>query len=181
MRQPCGRRSRPFTASRWPSDARRCPAMGRSSPAPRHGRPPSWRNGEESEAGERANAARREREGPGHRQHGRRTEMQSVTLRSIARTSRGLSRWQSRLRGCGATRRYASVAVTGHAVFGRSLRAGFSAAISAPLRFSLPSLSPPLAGARCALRLPGRRPRPASQSRNRTGRPGQWLTISLST
>ena len=63
--------------------------MGRSSPAPRHGRPPSWRNGEESEAGERANAARREREGPGHRQHGRRTEMQSVTLRSIARTSRG--------------------------------------------------------------------------------------------
>ena len=57
----------------------------------------------------------------------------------------GLPRWQSRLRGCGATRRYASVAVTGHAVFGRSLRAGFSAAISAPLRFPLLSLSPPLA------------------------------------
>ncbi len=57
--------------------------------AARHGRPPFWRNGGESEAGERANAARREREGPGHRQHGRRTEMQSVTSRSIARTSRG--------------------------------------------------------------------------------------------
>ena len=36
----------------------------------------------------------------------------------------------------------ASVVVTGHAVFGRSLRAGLSAAISAPLRFSLLSLSP---------------------------------------
>ena len=35
------------------------------------------------------NAARSERDGPGHRQHGRRTEIQSVTFRSIARTSRG--------------------------------------------------------------------------------------------
>ena len=64
------------------------PAMGRSSPAPRHGRPPSWRNGGESEAGE-GRTPRGAREGPGHRQHGRRTEMQSVTFRSIARTSRG--------------------------------------------------------------------------------------------
>ncbi len=41
-----------LTESRWPAGARRCPAMGRSSPAPRHGRPPFWRNGGESEAGE---------------------------------------------------------------------------------------------------------------------------------
>ena len=173
MRQPCGRRSRPFTASRWPAGARRCPAMGRSSPAPRHGRPPSWRNGEESEAGEgRTPRGGRERApGIGNTEG----EPKCNPLPSGASPVRveGLPPWQSRLRGCGATRRYASVAVTGHPVFGRSLRAGFSAAISAPLRFSLPSLSPPLAGARCALRLPGRRPRPGSQFRNRTGRPGQ--------
>ena len=68
------------------------------APLPCHGqvlaRAAAWaasvlaeRRGEWSGRG--ANAARREREGPGHRQHGRRTEMQSVTSRSIARTSRG--------------------------------------------------------------------------------------------
>ena len=45
-------------------------------------------------------------------------------------------------RGHRATRRYASVAVTGHAVFGRSLRAGLSAAISGSAPIPLLSLSP---------------------------------------
>ena len=49
--------------------------------------------------------------------------MQSVTFEEHRPVRvEALPRWQSRLRGCGATRRYASVAVTGHPVFGRSLR-----------------------------------------------------------
>ena len=123
------------------------PAMGRSSPAPRHGRPPSWRNGGEREAGEgRTPRGGRER-APGIGNTEGEPKCNPLPRGASPVRVEGLPPWQSRLRGCG----YASVAVTGHAVFGRSLRAGLSAAISAPLRFSLLSLSPPLAGARCAL------------------------------
>ncbi len=137
------------------SDARRCPAMGRSSPAPRHGRPPSWRNGGESEAGEgRTPRGGRER-APGTGNTEGEPKCNPLPRGASPVRVEGLPRWQSRLRGCGATRRYASVAVTGHAVFGRSLRAGLLRCNlrSAPISASIPiasarwrSLRAPLAG-----------------------------------
>ena len=53
------------------------------------------------------------------------------------------------------------VRVSIRTIWATRFAAGLSAAISASLRFPLQSLSPPLAGARCALRLPKSTPRRA--------------------
>ena len=145
--------------------------MGRSSPAPRHGRPPSWRNGGESEAGEgRTPRGGRERApGIGNTEENRNAIRYLEEHRRTSRGSTTMAISPARLRSDPSIRVRCG---DGPSRLRRSLRAGLSAAISAPLRFPLLSLSPPLAGARCALRLPGRRPRPGSQSRNRTGASG---------